>query len=75
MAYRVDPGLDAPQEPARDPVRDSATSHPKRDQLGATDNPVLSLGKVTDATVERTKSTLCMAGMQNVPLAGHCPRC
>lgn len=67
----IDATLDATKKPTRNPVRDRPASHPQAQELPATDDPMLRLGKVSDPTIERTRGTLCMPGMHSVPLAGH----
>jgi hypothetical protein len=76
MAWaEVADGIDATGDPAQlppcDTVADSPSSHSKLDELLATNNSVLILGKVPNATVQQTRRTLCLPDMHNVRLAGH----
>jgi hypothetical protein len=71
MADGVDAMLNATQQPARNSVPDRPAPHSEAQELCATDNSVLRLREVSDATVERTRGTLCMPDMRNVPLTKH----
>jgi hypothetical protein len=71
VADAIDPTLDPAQQAPRDAVPDGPSSHPKLQKLPAINHPVLSLGKVPDATVQQTRRTLCMPDVHNVGLDSH----
>ena len=75
MTNGVDAMLNAVQQPTRKSVSNRPTSHPETKSCAATDNSVLLPPRVSNttiepnSTVERTRGTLCMPDMRNVPLA------
>ena len=71
VADGIDPTRDPAQLAPCNAVADSPSSHPKVHELRATNNPVLSLGKVPNPTVQQTSRTLCTLDMHNVRLASH----
>src|SRR6202161_4026017 len=62
MTHRVDAPVDTPEAPPSDGVIDRAGREPERQQLGASDEPALRRGDVSDLTVRPPRAPA------NIPL-------